>query len=272
MAPPTRRGPIFRMTVADLQAYLTGLADATAAATRSDLGARSLRTAADALEPFAALSIDDLSALLVAAREYQATGVLPEVRGRRFERIKPTPEGLGLALTALRHRADTDPTLKQEEVESALARFRYLPHAQLRAVAAAHGVQATARMMRHSLMEALVRVVLGGRAGAPAEAVAGNAGDEAADTLSDVPVPGEAAGVLLKPGECVSWLRAALADPSKLDGVQKAVALPGVDRNELLAAVAEVYGPAVHEQAKRKSKQGMIDMLRVRPVPAAPDD
>ncbi len=47
------------MTVADLQAYLANLADITAAATRSDLAARELRVAAEALEPFATLTVEE---------------------------------------------------------------------------------------------------------------------------------------------------------------------------------------------------------------------
>lgn len=62
-------------------------------------------------------------------------------------------------------------------------------------------------------------------------------------------------------GGYAAWLRAAAADPAKFADVRTLAPSPLLDRSELLAAVSEVYGPAVHAEAKKKSKQGIVDLL-----------
>jgi 2'-5' RNA ligase len=65
-----------------------------------------------------------------------------------------------------------------------------------------------------------------------------------------------------KKGQYGAFLRGVLTDPVKFGDLEKLAPLPTLDRNELLAAVAEVYGPAVHADAKKKSKQGIVELLK----------
>jgi hypothetical protein len=153
------------MTVADLQTYLTNLADAVAAATRSDLAAREMRAAVEALEPFGQLSLEALSGFLKVAWEYAQTGKVPAPIGKKAFRKRRTAEELTAALQDLRIRAASDPQLSRATVEEALKDFRYsLSHGELRGIVTALGVPSAHKMMtRESLMSALVEHVMNSR-------------------------------------------------------------------------------------------------------------
>jgi hypothetical protein len=286
------------MTVADLQNYLTNLSEAVYASTQSDLAARDMRVAVEALGPFADLTLEALAKLLADAREYARTGkiVAPRARGRP---VKRPAEELPGVIQSLRNRAATDPFIPRSDVEQAIREFRHLPFSQLRAAAQAVGVTAAPRMMRSSINEALVKLVMNTRPSAePLPPTAGDQGDTTAPvpppppppaaTVAEPPraptdrgsldsIPEAAVGGLsiVKPppppapakGKYEAWLRAAAADPAKFAEAMARAPSPLLDRNELLVAVNTVYGPAVHTEAKKKSKQGILELLRsAKPV------
>jgi hypothetical protein len=63
-------------------------------------------------------------------------------------------------------------------------------------------------------------------------------------------------------GQYAEWLRGLASDPAKFADLVALAPTPALDRNELLAAVQAVYGPAVHAQAKAKSKQAIVELLK----------
>jgi hypothetical protein len=154
---PTLIGRGRGMTVADLQTYLTNLADAVAATTRSDLAACDMRAAVEALEPFGQLTLEGLSAFLKVAWEYARTGKVPMPVGKRQFKKRATVDELNAALVDLRIRAASDPHLPRTAVLEALRDFKYgISHGELRAIATANGAHTSPGMMRDALLNALV--------------------------------------------------------------------------------------------------------------------
>lgn len=68
-------------------------------------------------------------------------------------------------------------------------------------------------------------------------------------------------------GQYTEWLRGLASDPAKFADLAVLAPTPALDRNELLAAVATVYGSGAHAEAKKKSKQGIVELLKgAKPV------
>ena len=115
------------MTVADLQKYLRGLADAIGAATKNP--AKDLLDVADRLTPFAQHEFAAFAEFLKLADEYRTTGKLPEPGKKPAKPRAPkqpaapkppkaVPADVVALVAALQTRTLTDPTLSREVVEA----------------------------------------------------------------------------------------------------------------------------------------------------------
>jgi hypothetical protein len=124
------------MTVADLQKYLRGLADAIGAATKSP--AKDLLDVAERLTPFAQHQFAAFAEFLKQADEFRTTGKLPEPRTKpRAVRaatprprtpaaptvVKMQPAEVVAIVESLRNRALAESTLTREAVDKELQAF-----------------------------------------------------------------------------------------------------------------------------------------------------
>jgi hypothetical protein len=134
------------MTVADLQKYLRGLAEALHAG-RSP-AAKDLADAADRLNPFAPLTVADFAALINLAWEYRTTGKIPALgpapKGAKAKAPVVAPSAALAAVQGLYARA-LDPAITREVVEREIGALGSLSKAELDAVAAACGYSQTFR-------------------------------------------------------------------------------------------------------------------------------
>ncbi|VTT97941.1 unnamed protein product [Gemmataceae bacterium] len=115
------------MTVADLQKYIRGLADAIGAATKNP--AKELLDVAERLAPFAQHEFTAFAEFLKLAEEYRSTGKLPEPGKKPTKQRaakapaapkppKAVPADVVALVAALQTRTLTDPALTREAVEA----------------------------------------------------------------------------------------------------------------------------------------------------------
>jgi hypothetical protein len=120
------------MTVADLQKYLRGLADAIGAATKNP--AKDLLDVAERLAPFAQHEFTAFAEFLKLAEEYRSTGKLPEPGKKppkpRAAKVpappkppKVQPAEVVTLVATLQARALAEPALTREAVETEVKGF-----------------------------------------------------------------------------------------------------------------------------------------------------
>jgi hypothetical protein len=159
------------MTVAGLEKYLRGLADALGSA-RADAAAKDLLETADQLTPFGSLTVAEFARFLGLAWEYKTTGkvslpepVAPRRGGTRGgggagkKPATPDPATVTARVKDLHDRA-IDPSVTRELVEQEIRSFGGLTKAQLDLVAAGCGFTQKFKT-KDDVLRALINHVMG---------------------------------------------------------------------------------------------------------------